>query len=153
MYKRSWNQWKNHPLIKIKKNDLNLTPQFAALGDIYQAVDLIWSWISPVRMDWETAKVYCNQLKEGSRLPSSSEWENLAKWMHTDIHKGFYNPDLFPGMNLDEDRSNFWSSDLELSENHSKDSNSKKPLFFNGNNGKTLPCYSEKFVRCVIDFK
>jgi hypothetical protein len=124
-------------ILLVAEDDLRVSPQFAALGDMYKAAGLIWSGVAPNKMDQRDAESFCRSLGRGSRLPTKEEFEALSRVMSLG---GTYTPDLFPGTigHL------FWSSSVD-----SRYADSA--FYFNGNGGN-LVSYRRNdydFVRCV----
>jgi len=46
-------------IVQVGPNTPGVSPAFAALGPMYQAADLIWSWVSSQDMNQYDAEKYC----------------------------------------------------------------------------------------------
>jgi hypothetical protein len=93
-------------IIKVEKEKEGLVPPaFAALGDMYEILGLIWSGVAPNTMSQYDAEKFCQGLGEEVRLPTKEEWEVLSKIMSPG---GIFNPDLFP----ETKGKGFWSSSV-----------------------------------------
>jgi hypothetical protein len=125
-------------LVPVANDDPRVSPQFTALGPMYEAASLIWSWVAPNKMSHKDAVNYCQSLGGGSRLPTEEEFEALLRVM---TPGGTYNPDLFPGMR----HRAFWSSSA-----HSNDA-AFAFVFFAGYVGRlsSRHRYNGGSVRCV----
>ena len=91
--------------IPVDDHDARVTPEFAALGNMYEMANLIWSGVPARKMPWKEAVGFCKTLGKGSRLPTWSEYYNLTIAMGRP-HR--YDANLLPDMK----KNLFWSSKL-----------------------------------------
>jgi len=70
----------------VAQNDPRVSPSFAALGPMYEAADLIWSWVSSRDMNQYNAEKYCKGLGGGARLSTLGEWGALRNTVHHRIN-------------------------------------------------------------------
>jgi len=96
----------SHAIGLIASNDLRVTRSFAALGNMYQVGELIWSGVAPKEMNQREAERFCQALGQGARLPTKEEWEVLKQVMT--IPSRNFNPELLPGTK----GKWFWSSSV-----------------------------------------
>ena len=127
-----------YPLIPVRQDDPRVTPEFAALGQMFEAAGLIWSGVAKKTMDHADAIQYCQDLGQGARLPTKEEYEALKLAMSPE---GKYNPYLLP----DIQSKYFWSSSFRPYSDYA--------FFFFGNNGGFITAHRDDnnaSVRCVL---
>jgi len=129
-------------IIPVVHDDPRVTRAFADIGDMYEAVGLIWSGVTPQIMNHYDAENYCKDLGGGARLPTKNEWESLAQIMvPQERYTGRYNPDFLPGTK----GKWFWSSTIFSSEND-------MAFMLDGTEGDVGSSYMRFFIpfaRCV----
>ncbi len=128
--------------IRVMENDPRITRNFAALGDMYQVGNVIWSGMLKGRniffmkanwyMNQLDAAEYCDYVDQYARLPTLEEYDDLASAMGKGKPEG-YNSHLLPDMDYF-----FWSM--------------SSGFFFSGSSGETQysPRENDFAVRCVM---
>jgi hypothetical protein len=87
-------------------------PQFRQLGEMFEAVGLIWSGNS--KMKFHDAEEFCKNLdspKGGARLPTESEYRALARFMGKGAPGRKYDQSLIPSFSIKYDA--LWTSTLQ----------------------------------------
>jgi len=127
------------PFVYKEWEDHRVPSSFAALGEMHEALGLLWSAVAPGTMSQYDAQKFCQGLGEDVRLPTAEEWEALGKIMSPEER---FNPDLFPGT---RDKA-FWSSSIAPGDSGSA-------FYFDGNadsissGGRS----DNRSARCVIE--
>ncbi len=63
----------------FRRNTSRVSSKFAALGEMKEIKDLIWSGVVPHRLTQVEAQEFCKTLSPTSRLPTHKEYETLAE--------------------------------------------------------------------------
>jgi hypothetical protein len=126
-----------------------LSPQFRALGNMYEVAGLIWSGVAPRNMNQRDAVAYCAGLGGGARLPTKDEYIALSRAMGSrqpDYNAlGYdlagYNRNLIPDMN----NRWFWSASVHPQ-------NDGNAFNFRGTYGEVYHYNRGNYgsVRCVV---
>ena len=138
------------PVLEHHPRFNQLSPQFRALGNMYEVGHLIWSGVAPGTMNQQGAVAYCASRGGGARLPTKDEYIALSRAM------GSRQPDRSaPGydsagynVNLIPDTNNrwFWSASR-------RPRNDDGAFYFAGNVGG-INYFSSRIgyssVRCVV---
>jgi hypothetical protein len=61
-------------IVAVPHYDSRVSSAFASLGNMYEAAGLIWSAVTPKKMNHDEAIQYGQSLGGGARLPTQAEW-------------------------------------------------------------------------------
>jgi hypothetical protein len=90
---------------RVSVDDSRVSREFAALGEMFQTGDLIWSGRAPLKMNQARAAQFCRDLGGNSRLPTAEEWRSLALVLGFQSQRGYHLAALSDVLG-----NSFWSS-------------------------------------------